>query len=272
MECRINDVVIEYAEHGTGLPLVALHGVGVDHRELEGALEPLLADSGCRRIYPDLPAMGHSTADGLASNNDVVRVVADFVERTARGPALLLGHSYGAYVARGIAAQQPDLVAGLALVCPLPESVGQVAAPEVVVEDEAAYDVLEPEHRATFDEYFVVRTPAMARRFRDYAAPGMTLVDYTALTEIFTEWPIDMGQHTFSRPTLVAAGLHDTTVGFDDAMRLLDVYPRATLAVVDGAGHALLHERPRVLTGLLGDWIERVRGAGVSALPSPAGS
>ncbi|WP_446664122.1 alpha/beta fold hydrolase [Flexivirga sp. B27] len=259
MECRINDVVIHYAEHGTGLPLFALHGVGVDHRELEGALEPLVADSGCRRIYPDLPAMGASTADGLASNNDVVRVIADFIERTAQEPVLLLGHSLGAYLARGVAAQRPELVAGLALVCPLAQSTGQLPAPEVMVQDDTAYDELEPEHWATFDEYFVVRTPAMARRFRDCVAPGMTLVDQTALTDIFTEWPIEMGQRTFSRPTLIAAGLHDTTVGFDDAMRLLDVYPRATLAVVDGAGHALLHERPRALTSLIADWIERVR-------------
>lgn len=259
MECRINDVVIQYAEHGTGLPLVALHGVGVDHRELEAALEPLLPAGDCRRIYPDLPAMGASTADGLKSNNEVVGVLAEFVERTAQGPALILGHSLGAYLARGIAAQRPDLVAGLALLCPLPESVGQLPAPEVVIQDDAAYDELAPEQQAAFDEYFVVRTPEMARRFRDYAAPGMALVDYTALTEIFTDWSIDMGHGTFSHPVLVAAGLHDTTVGFDDAVRLLDVYPRATMAVIDGAGHALMHERPRALAGLIGDWIERAR-------------
>ncbi|MFC6706202.1 alpha/beta fold hydrolase [Flexivirga alba] len=126
MECRIDDVVIQYAEYGEGVPLVALHGVGVDHRELEAALEPMLADSGCRQIYPDLPAMGESTADGLASNNDVVAVLAKFLESVADKPVLLLGHSYGAYLARGIAALRPELVAGLALVCPLSESVGQL--------------------------------------------------------------------------------------------------------------------------------------------------
>lgn len=257
MDCRINEAVLHYVEHGTGVPLVALHGVGVDHRELEAALEPMLAGSGCRRIYPDLPAMGHSTATGLTSNNDVVALLGQFLERTAGEPALVLGHSYGAYLARGVAAQRPALLRGLALVCPLAESTGQVPVPEVVVQDEAAYDELEPEQRAGFDEYFVVRTPETARRFRDYAAPGMALVDYPALTDIFTDWPIDMGHATFSRPMLIAAGLHDTTVGFDDAVRLLDVYPRATLAVIDGAGHALLHERPRAIAGLLDDWIVR---------------
>lgn len=261
MECRINDVVIHYVEHGTGMPLVALHGVGVDHREPEAALEPMLTDSGCRRIYPDLPAMGRSTASGLTSNNDVVAVLAEFVERTAQEPALLLGHSYGAYLARGLAAQRPELVRGLALVCPLAEQVGDLPVPEVVVQDDAAYDELEPKLQAGFDEYFVIRTPETARRYRDSVVPGTQLVDEAALTGVFTEWAIDMGRHTFSHPTLVVAGLHDATVGFDDAVRLLDVYPRATLAVIDGAGHALLHERPDVVAALVNDWIKRTQGS-----------
>ena len=39
MECRIDDAVIHYVEHGRGTPLVALHGAGVDHREIEAAIE-----------------------------------------------------------------------------------------------------------------------------------------------------------------------------------------------------------------------------------------
>jgi pimeloyl-ACP methyl ester carboxylesterase len=59
MECRINQVLIHYVEHGTGTPLVALHGAGVDHREIEAALENILPALGYRRIYPDLPGMGN---------------------------------------------------------------------------------------------------------------------------------------------------------------------------------------------------------------------
>lgn len=45
-------------------------------------------------------------------------------------------------------------------------------------------------------------------------------------------------------------------------MRLLDRYPRATLAVIEGAGHALLHEKPEPVDALVRDWIERSRPAG----------
>ena len=79
------------------------HGTGVDHREIEAAVEAVLPDGGrgLRRIYPDLPGMGPTAADGLTCNDDVVAVLGDVVEHVAGGPALLLGHSYGAYLARG---------------------------------------------------------------------------------------------------------------------------------------------------------------------------
>ena len=92
-------------QHGTGRPVLILHGAGVDHLEAQVCFEPVFRDrTGLRRIYPDLPGMGRSTAEGLNGNDDVVRLLGAFVDDLAAGPVLLLGHSYGAYLARGVAA------------------------------------------------------------------------------------------------------------------------------------------------------------------------
>jgi pimeloyl-ACP methyl ester carboxylesterase len=40
---------------------------------------------------------------------------------------------------------------------------------------------------------------------------------------------------------------------------LLDRYPHATLAVIEDAGHALMHERPELLAAFLRDWLDRAR-------------
>ena len=53
------------------------------------------------------------------------------------------------------------------------------------------------------------------------------------------------------------AGRQDSVVGYAAAADLLDHYPRATLAVLDGAGHALPHEQPDALAALLDDWLAR---------------
>ena len=76
MQRRINEAVVHLDQHGSGFPVIDLHGAGVDHREIEVALEAIVPSAGYRRIYPDLPGMGHSTADGLNCNDDVVMLLA----------------------------------------------------------------------------------------------------------------------------------------------------------------------------------------------------
>ncbi|MEP6853406.1 MAG: alpha/beta hydrolase [bacterium] len=261
MQCRINDVLINYVAHGVGVPIVALHGAGVDHREMEAAIEAVVPPTGYRRIYPDLPGMGRSTSDGLTSNDDVVALLGAFIDHLGAGPVLLLGHSYGAYLARGVAGQRPDAVLGLALLCPIAEGSADVPDHTVVRQDADAYGQLVPEQHAGFDEYFVVRTAATARRYRDYVLPGGSLVDQPGLERIFAGWTVDVTSSTFSEPTLIVAGQRDSVVGYRDATALLEHYPRAALAVVEDAGHALLHERPELLSALLGDWLDRARSA-----------
>src|SRR5262245_58975884 len=109
---------VHYVEHGTGRPVIVLHGAGVDHREAEACFEPAL--DGLRRIYPDLPGMGRTPApETMRSADDVLDALLDFADEVTGGSAYLLaGHSAGGYYAQAMADRQPSRVAGLALVCP----------------------------------------------------------------------------------------------------------------------------------------------------------
>lgn len=85
MEHRVDDVRFHYVEHGEGVPLVALHGAGVDHRDVAVAFEGVVPKTGCRRIYPDLPGMGRSTSGRLACNDDVVGALIAFIDHVGPG-------------------------------------------------------------------------------------------------------------------------------------------------------------------------------------------
>jgi len=255
----IDGVSVHYSEHGTGTALLALHGAGVDHREIEAAVEEFVP-AGLRRIYPDLPGMGRTRgADHLTGNDAVVGLLCDLVDELHAGPVLLLGHSYGAYLARGVAARRPDLVGGLALLCPVGESTHDVPQPSAVRSDPDAYEELEPEQRNGFDDYFVIRTAATARRYRDHTVPGMQQVDQEVLGRIFGNWQIDLGEQRFAGPTLIVAGRRDSTAGYRAAIDLMEQYPAATLTVLEDAGHALPHEQPELLRALVGHWVDRSR-------------
>lgn len=265
MECRVGGSSVHYAEHGAGLPLVALHGAGVDHREIEAALESVLPPDGYRRIYPDLPGMGRTrVADSVASNEGVVALLGAFLDEVAPGPVLLLGHSYGGYLARGVAGRRPQ-VCGLALLCPVGQATGDIPPQVAVSSDPDAHDVLDPVDRAGFDAYFVVRTPATAQRYRDAVLPGIQLADEQVLGRLFAGWRIDTGDVAPAVPVLIAAGRGDSTAGFTGATDLLADYPQAALAMVRDAGHALPHERPDLLRALIGDWLDQVARTGVAS-------
>ena len=255
MEIPAGQVVVHYVEHGSGRPVLVLHGAGVDHRETEACFEPALGGAtGLRRIYPDLPGMGRTTApDTLRSADDVLDTLLTFADEITGGTAhLLVGHSAGAYFAQAMAARRPAQVTGLALVCPLlpgPRDVPEhrvVAGPGGIGDDD-------------FRSYFVVQTPEMLDRYERFVAPAAALVDQAALERIGERWTLSPPPGpAYPGPTAVVAGRLDSTVGYAAAIDLVDHYPHATLAVVDDAGHALPHEQPDLLRALLAEWLERV--------------
>lgn len=237
--------------------MVVLHGAGVDHREPEACFEPILERvPGVRRIYPDLPGMGRSPApESLHSSDDVLHLLLDFVHaECGRERFWLVGHSWGGYLAREMAARAPDQVAGLALVCP------------VLAGD---HDV--PEHRVAvgsgdlgdevFRDYFVVQTPQMLDRYTRYVAPSAALVDDEAIERISENWGLSLAAAPYPGPMLVVAGRSDSTVGYAGAVELLEVHPRATVIVIDDAGHALPHEQPELLDALIRHWLARTDGS-----------
>jgi pimeloyl-ACP methyl ester carboxylesterase len=245
---------VHHVEHGEGTPVLVLHGAGVDHREPEACFEPALtAHGGLRRLYPDLPGMGRTPAPvSLRSADDVLDLLMRFADEVVGpGPLLLVGHSAGAHYAQGFAARRPEQVAGLALVCPLLAGTRDVPEHHPVV---AADDVGDEEFRS----YFVVQTPTMLERYDRFVAPAGSLVDGAALARIGEHWELTLPPGTvYGGPTLLVAGRQDSTIGWAATADLAATCPRATLAVLDGAGHALPHEQPELLAALLRDWLLR---------------
>ena len=248
-------VVVHYVEHGSGRPVLVLHGAGVDHRETEACFE-LVFDgvAGLRRIYPDLPGMGRTIApETLRSADDVLDTLLNFAEEVMGGTGhLLIGHSAGAYYAQAMAAKRAAQVAGLALVCPLLPGVRDVPEHRVVAGSGEIGDEV-------FRSYFVIQTPEMLERYERYVAPAAALVDQAALERIGERWAFTPDDApVYPGPTVVVAGRLDSTVGYAAAIDLIDHYPHASLAVVDDAGHALPHEQPELLRALLVEWLTRV--------------
>jgi pimeloyl-ACP methyl ester carboxylesterase len=265
MEFKTRDVPVHYVEHGDGAPVLVLHGTNVDHREMLGAMEPMFGDThDYRRVYPDLPGMGHTPApDTLNGADDILEVLLEFVDGViGDGPFLLIGHSAGAYYARAITGKRRKQVAGLALINPLGENIRALPAHEVLHDSVDPGKALSPAEKRGFRDYFVVQTKATLERYKKYVVPAIGLADQAGLARMGENWLFSTSPEKGPRypsPALIVTGRQDSSVGYAGQWDLLEHYPRATFAVLDRAGHALPHEQPVVLKALITEWLDRVR-------------
>jgi pimeloyl-ACP methyl ester carboxylesterase len=53
-------------------------------------------------------------------------------------------------------------------------------------------------------------------------------------------------------------GRQDHVCGYREAYQLLDNYPRASFAILDGAGHVLPFEQKTLFRALVSEWLDRV--------------
>jgi pimeloyl-ACP methyl ester carboxylesterase len=263
---QLNDsALLAYDAVGDGIPLVALHGAYSTRSEVRDFLEPMIGARAVRRIYVDLPGHGGSRpSSGVLQPDDVLDLVDLLLEQEApTQPCLVLGPSFGGHFARAIAARHPHRVAGIALLCPALPGEQRVPAADVV-RDDGVSAALDPEQRAEYEGYFVVRTAETLERFRRAVMPAAALEIDARTVEMLTEGgphAADPDHVPIEAPALVVSGRHDHWVGWERQQRLGDLYRRATVVTVGDAGHALPHERPRLVGALLNNWLDAVSAA-----------
>lgn len=268
MNRLIGGVAVAVEDLGAGTPVLFLHGFQIDHRSLLHTLGPVFEQrTGYRRIHVDLPGFGASpAAPAIASSDAMVEFVMSLIdEMVGTERFLLVGESWGGYLARGVVARRPAQVTGLALLYPMvvpahaerdvPEHRTLAEAPGVL--DDAL--LLDAEtyrgdavviHQGSWDYYRQTILPALA-------AGDRTTIEKVAAAYAFTTDP-ESGHEPYPGPSLILTGRQDASVGYRDAFGIVERFPHATFVALDEAGHNLMAERPQVATSLVNDWLDRV--------------
>jgi pimeloyl-ACP methyl ester carboxylesterase len=258
-------VPVHFAQSGDGTPVLVLHGANVDHREMLGSIDPVFGRKReYRRLYPDLPGMGHTPApEKVGGGDDVLDLLLSFVDGVIGDePFLLIGHSAGAYYSRAITGRRPEQVTGLTLICPLGENVKAVPSHQVLHSSADPGAELGPADATAFRDYFVVQSPATMAQYKKYVVPSQELLDEAGLERLGSNWMFSTSPEKgspYPGPALIIAGRQDSMVGYAGPWEQLEHYPRATFAVLDRAGHALPHEQPDLIKPLITEWLDRVR-------------
>lgn len=269
MECKMENISINYEIIGTGKPVIMLHGYHVDHRLMSGCMEPVFNNEDeYKRIYIDLPGMGKTKGEHWIVNSDaMLDIVIDFIEKIIPDENFLLaGESYGGYLARGIVHKIANRVDGLLLLCPsiiMDFKKRNIPSHVILKRDDELLSQLEPSEAEGFTSIHVVQTKKTWERYRDEILPGLKEADNSFLLNIQENgygfsFDVNGLNEKFNKPTLMLLGRQDSSVGYKDAWSILDNYPRATFAVLDRAGHNLQIEQEELFNSLVKEWLARV--------------
>lgn len=260
-------------EIGEGFPTLIIHGWHGDGRVEELDFEPIFSKSpGFRRIYVDLPGMGKTPANNVKDMDEIYHRLVGFVDHRLGGSRFALaGTSCGGYLARAIAQKYKDQIDGLLLRVPLVEpddSKRDLDAFEPLVANKKFMSTLTEEDRSKLGN-FPVQTPAYTEALKTKLKDGYHRAEKAFDPAVLDPIRLDPKRYSLSfslddasakllAPTLIICGRHDGVVGYRDSLRLLELYPRSTFAVLDRGTHGIPIDETGVFEALVKDWIARI--------------
>ena len=161
-----------------------------------------------------------------------------FLDAVVGGPADLVGHSDGAFVAMLVAIQRPDLVHRLVMISGGFDKSGE-AAPDMEFDLDqvtqflgGAYGEVSPDGEAHF--------PVVAAK----------------IAEMMTKEPhLDRAELARIRSRSLVMFADDDLMTLSHAVDMFDALPDAELAIVPGTSHFLTQEKPHLVNALLLDFL-----------------
>ena len=243
---------IAWERHGSGPPLLLIHGLGYARWGWEPVVEPLarsfdvlLFDN--RGIGESDAPPGPYTAAQLASDAVQVLDEAD-VER-----AHVLGTSLGGMVAQELALAQPGRVDKLVLACttpggarayPMPERTVRLLTSGATLRD-FVENALHPDGRDELVERILEHRLATAQAPEAWAAQAAAGAGFDAYERV----------GSIAAPTLVLHGDGDVVVDPRNAELLAGLLPHASVELFPGTGHLFFWQQPDRFARLVAEFL-----------------
>jgi 3-oxoadipate enol-lactonase len=242
--------------HGSGTPLLLIHGLGVSGTIFEALLPALAAHY--QVIIPDL--RGHGQSRRLPGPDSVARLAADvenLLDLMGVPACFVFGYASGGAVAQQLAHDYPARTRGLVLACSyarsacsLRKQIESRLRPELfrlfgtrgIGTLAARLGCL---HGAPAEDYTFVRDMIAANSSERVASIARALLAFDSRPWL----------HTLTCPTLVIAGESDTTTPPCHARELAAHLPGAELRVLPRAGHWLVKTHAGVLLDVVLPWL-----------------
>lgn len=234
---------------GSGPPLVVLHGLFGSATNWRGFARAL-ADT--HQVHAlDLRNHGESPWADAMGYVDMAEDVRAFIERQGLAQASVLGHSMGGKTAMALALVHPGLVDRLIVVDIAPLDYADTLTP--FAEAMRSIDVAAAASRTEVQRRLAALlpdptvAPFLAQNLvsrGDHFDWRINLGAISAAMHGLGSFPAELRKRRFDRPVAVIAGANSNYVRQRDGSEFAPMLPRATVEVIEGAGHWVHADRP----------------------------
>lgn len=271
---NVDGVRLHYVEHGSGEPLVLLHGNGSMIQDFESSGLISMASKKYRVIAFDRPGFGHSSRPRgrMWTPQAQADLIHEALGQMGIDRAIVLGHSWGASVAASLGLRHPETVSGLVLASgyyfpSVRADVVMLSGPAVpVVGDIMSYTLAPLISRAiwpllmrkifgpaSIPEKFSGFPKAMAVR------PWQIRASAAETAYMIPNAVVEREEYrNLKMPVAIVAGQEDRLIPFDEqSARLHEEIAQSSLHRVAGAGHMVHQTAPAAVMSA----IEQVGGS-----------
>lgn len=239
----VNGVKIAYDRHGSGQPLVLLHGYPLDHR-IWNEIVPLLEDD-FDMLLPDLRGFGQSeVVEEQYTLADMAADVAALLDELGIQKTYIAGHSMGGYTSLAFVRNYPERVLGLGLIASqapndTPErKKGRYASAEEIMKTGVEPVVENMTPKLTPDEQVQAEVhDVIAQQHRTGLANAMK-----AMAERQDSTP---QLSSFQFPVVLVHGEADELIPVERAREITEALKTVYLVELSGVGHMPMLEKPR---------------------------
>lgn len=249
-----------------GIPVILFHGTAA-WSELWRRTIDALASAGFRVIALDLPPFGFSDRPGSYTRQDQAARVGDVLRQLGIGPAIIVGHSFGAGAATELVMRSPERARALVLV---DAALGLTAPPsdpplllqpkwvrEIVVSltitnplatKALLRTLIEKKERALPEYIEILQRPTTLRG----STPDIADWLYYFAGADRNAQSADRGSYARMKlPAAIIWGERDSVTPVEQARDLQTLLPQATLTLLPGLGHIPQIEDPEAFNDAL---------------------
>jgi pimeloyl-ACP methyl ester carboxylesterase len=226
--------------------VVFLHGAGLDH-SVWALLARSFAHHGFSVLAPDLPGHGRSAGAPLASIGALADWTAALIAAAGIQVARLVGHSMGSLVALETAVRHPHKVTALGLIATAaPMRVSDDLLNAAKSNDHAAIDMIAIWGNGYHATLGGSSSPGLwmlggGERLLERARPGVIFADLSACNDYRGALA---AAAKVAVPSIVIQGSRDLMTPARGGKAIAAAIPGCRFAMIEGAGHMLMSERP----------------------------